>query len=165
MQIFSIGLFIGVIFVIIILSNAIRVLREYERGVIFRVDGVFDDVLGRIHRRAADHFGHFGIGRRDERRGDRPGEGDAHGERRSGKGNPGVHVRLRCWFGPIVAFPPLIGADWLRTVPGEVSGLDQKNAPSRNHLRGVKRRAASGRIGIRRRDCRIGGLNALEVRN
>jgi len=37
MQIFSIGLFIGVIFVIIILSNAIRVLREYERGVIFRL--------------------------------------------------------------------------------------------------------------------------------
>ena len=37
MQIFSIGLIIAFIFVIIILSNAIRVLREYERGVIFRL--------------------------------------------------------------------------------------------------------------------------------
>ena len=37
MQIFSIALFIGVIFAIIILSNAIRVLREYERGVVFRL--------------------------------------------------------------------------------------------------------------------------------
>src|ERR1700690_2738054 len=37
MQIFSIALFIGVVFAIIILSNAIRILREYERGVIFRL--------------------------------------------------------------------------------------------------------------------------------
>lgn len=37
MQTFSAFLFIIVLFVIIILANAIRVLREYERGVIFRL--------------------------------------------------------------------------------------------------------------------------------
>lgn len=37
MQIFSVVLFLGVIFGLIILSNAIRILREYERGVIFRL--------------------------------------------------------------------------------------------------------------------------------
>ncbi|HUL43095.1 MAG TPA: slipin family protein [Bacteroidota bacterium] len=37
MQFFSIAFFLVVVFVIIILSNAIRVLREYERGVIFRL--------------------------------------------------------------------------------------------------------------------------------
>ncbi len=37
MQIFSAILFVAVLFAVIILSNAIRVLREYERGVIFRL--------------------------------------------------------------------------------------------------------------------------------
>ncbi len=37
MQVFSLILFLGVLFAVIILSNAIRVLREYERGVIFRL--------------------------------------------------------------------------------------------------------------------------------
>jgi len=37
MQFLSIAFFLIVVFVIIILSNAIRVLREYERGVIFRL--------------------------------------------------------------------------------------------------------------------------------
>ncbi len=37
MEIFSVILFIGLLFVVIILSNAIRILREYERGVIFRL--------------------------------------------------------------------------------------------------------------------------------
>ena len=37
MQTVSIIFFLGLIFVIIILSNAIRVLREYERGVVFRL--------------------------------------------------------------------------------------------------------------------------------
>ncbi len=37
MQLISIILFLGVVFALIILSNAIRVLREYERGVIFRL--------------------------------------------------------------------------------------------------------------------------------
>jgi regulator of protease activity HflC (stomatin/prohibitin superfamily) len=37
MQIFSLIMFLGVVFGIIILSNAVRVLREYERGVIFRL--------------------------------------------------------------------------------------------------------------------------------
>jgi regulator of protease activity HflC (stomatin/prohibitin superfamily) len=37
MQTLSVVFFIGVVFLIIILSNAIRVLREYERGVIFRL--------------------------------------------------------------------------------------------------------------------------------
>ncbi len=37
MQAISIVLFMGVLFAVIILSNAIRVLREYERGVIFRL--------------------------------------------------------------------------------------------------------------------------------
>ena len=38
------------------------------------MDGVLDDVLARIHRRAADHLGHLGI---SERRAERRGEGDA----------------------------------------------------------------------------------------
>lgn len=37
MQIITMLFFIGLMFVIIILSNAIRILREYERGVIFRL--------------------------------------------------------------------------------------------------------------------------------
>jgi len=37
MQIIPIVLFMGVLFVVIILSNSIRVLREYERGVVFRL--------------------------------------------------------------------------------------------------------------------------------
>jgi regulator of protease activity HflC (stomatin/prohibitin superfamily) len=37
MQVFSMIVFLGVLFAVIILSNAIRVLREYERGVIFRL--------------------------------------------------------------------------------------------------------------------------------
>jgi regulator of protease activity HflC (stomatin/prohibitin superfamily) len=37
MQIFSVIFFIGVVFAVIILSNSIRILREYERGVIFRL--------------------------------------------------------------------------------------------------------------------------------
>ncbi|HCV42794.1 MAG TPA: hypothetical protein DGH68_04880 [Bacteroidetes bacterium] len=37
MEIFSAFLFVVVVFVIIILANAIRILREYERGVIFRL--------------------------------------------------------------------------------------------------------------------------------
>ena len=37
MQIISMVLFIGILFIAIILSNAIRILREYERGVIFRL--------------------------------------------------------------------------------------------------------------------------------
>ena len=37
MEVFSAFLFVVIIFLIIILSNAIRILREYERGVIFRL--------------------------------------------------------------------------------------------------------------------------------
>src|SRR5260221_8609822 len=37
MQTVSIIFFLGLIFFVIILSNAIRVLREYERGVVFRL--------------------------------------------------------------------------------------------------------------------------------
>ncbi len=37
MQVFSMIVFLGIVFAIIILSNAIRILREYERGVIFRL--------------------------------------------------------------------------------------------------------------------------------
>ncbi len=37
MQLLSMIIFLGVLFAIIILSNAIRILREYERGVIFRL--------------------------------------------------------------------------------------------------------------------------------
>jgi len=37
MQLVSIVTFIGILFLVIILSNSIRVLREYERGVIFRL--------------------------------------------------------------------------------------------------------------------------------
>jgi regulator of protease activity HflC (stomatin/prohibitin superfamily) len=37
MEIFSAFLFVVIVFVIIILANAIRILREYERGVIFRL--------------------------------------------------------------------------------------------------------------------------------
>jgi regulator of protease activity HflC (stomatin/prohibitin superfamily) len=37
MEIFSIFLFVVVVFAIIIITNAIRILREYERGVIFRL--------------------------------------------------------------------------------------------------------------------------------
>jgi len=37
MQAISIVFFFGVLFAVIILSNAIRVLREYERGVVFRL--------------------------------------------------------------------------------------------------------------------------------
>lgn len=37
MELVSVILFIGIVFAVIILSNAIRILREYERGVIFRL--------------------------------------------------------------------------------------------------------------------------------
>ncbi len=37
MEVFSAFLFVVIVFVIIILANAIRILREYERGVIFRL--------------------------------------------------------------------------------------------------------------------------------
>jgi regulator of protease activity HflC (stomatin/prohibitin superfamily) len=37
MEIFSAFLFVVVVFVIIILANAVRILREYERGVVFRL--------------------------------------------------------------------------------------------------------------------------------
>ncbi|HUI65104.1 MAG TPA: SPFH domain-containing protein, partial [Bacteroidota bacterium] len=37
MQVFGALLFVVVFFSIIILSNAIRILREYERGVVFRL--------------------------------------------------------------------------------------------------------------------------------
>ena len=37
MEIFSAFLFVVVVFVVIILANAVRILREYERGVIFRL--------------------------------------------------------------------------------------------------------------------------------
>jgi len=37
MQFISLTLVIGILFAIIILSNAVRILREYERGVIFRL--------------------------------------------------------------------------------------------------------------------------------
>src|SRR5713101_3419286 len=37
MEIFSLFIVVVVVFAIIILSNAIRVLREYERGVVFRL--------------------------------------------------------------------------------------------------------------------------------
>ena len=37
MEVFGAFLFVVIIFVIIIISNAIRILREYERGVIFRL--------------------------------------------------------------------------------------------------------------------------------
>ena len=37
MEVISVVLFVAILFVVIILSNAIRILREYERGVIFRL--------------------------------------------------------------------------------------------------------------------------------
>ncbi len=37
MEIFSVFLFVVVVFAIIIITNAIRILREYERGVVFRL--------------------------------------------------------------------------------------------------------------------------------
>ena len=37
MESLSVILFIVILFVVILLTNAIRVLREYERGVIFRL--------------------------------------------------------------------------------------------------------------------------------
>ncbi len=37
MEVFSAFLFVLILFVVIILSNAVRILREYERGVIFRL--------------------------------------------------------------------------------------------------------------------------------
>ncbi|MEO8168013.1 MAG: SPFH domain-containing protein, partial [bacterium] len=37
MEIFSVFLFVAFLFLIIILGNAVRILREYERGVIFRL--------------------------------------------------------------------------------------------------------------------------------
>jgi len=37
MQMFSAVLFVLIVFVVIVLSNAIRILREYERGVVFRL--------------------------------------------------------------------------------------------------------------------------------
>ncbi len=37
MQAFSVFCFIVVLFVVIIIANAVRILREYERGVIFRL--------------------------------------------------------------------------------------------------------------------------------
>jgi regulator of protease activity HflC (stomatin/prohibitin superfamily) len=40
MEIFSAFLFVVAVFVIIILANAIRILREYERGVVFRLGRV-----------------------------------------------------------------------------------------------------------------------------
>jgi len=42
MQTFSIFFMMAVLFVIIILSNAIRILKEYERGVIFRLGRLID---------------------------------------------------------------------------------------------------------------------------
>jgi diguanylate cyclase (GGDEF)-like protein len=36
--------------------------RGDQRGVVFRIDRVLNDVPARIHGRAADHFGHFGGG-------------------------------------------------------------------------------------------------------
>jgi len=40
MEVFSVFLFIVVLFAIIIISNAVRILREYERGVVFRLGRV-----------------------------------------------------------------------------------------------------------------------------
>jgi regulator of protease activity HflC (stomatin/prohibitin superfamily) len=37
MEVFNVFLFVLILFVVIILANAIRILREYERGVIFRL--------------------------------------------------------------------------------------------------------------------------------
>ncbi len=37
MEIFSVFLFVLLLFVVIILANAVRILREYERGVVFRL--------------------------------------------------------------------------------------------------------------------------------
>ncbi len=37
MEVFSAFLFVLILFVVIILSNAVRILREYERGVVFRL--------------------------------------------------------------------------------------------------------------------------------
>jgi len=37
MQVFQTLIIVGVIFVVIVISNAIRILREYERGVVFRL--------------------------------------------------------------------------------------------------------------------------------
>ncbi len=37
MEVFSVFLFVLILFVVIILANAIRILREYERGVVFRL--------------------------------------------------------------------------------------------------------------------------------
>ena len=37
MEVLSVVLFVAIMFVVIILSNAIRILREYERGVVFRL--------------------------------------------------------------------------------------------------------------------------------
>jgi regulator of protease activity HflC (stomatin/prohibitin superfamily) len=37
MEVFSVFIFVVILFVVIILANAVRILREYERGVIFRL--------------------------------------------------------------------------------------------------------------------------------
>ncbi len=37
MEVFSVFLFVVLLFVVIILANAVRILREYERGVVFRL--------------------------------------------------------------------------------------------------------------------------------
>jgi regulator of protease activity HflC (stomatin/prohibitin superfamily) len=37
MPVFSVFVFVAIVFVVIILANAIRILREYERGVVFRL--------------------------------------------------------------------------------------------------------------------------------
>ena len=45
MQIFQTFIIGGIVFLIIILANAVRILREYERGVVFRL-GRFIGVKG-----------------------------------------------------------------------------------------------------------------------
>src|SRR5262245_39778522 len=66
----------------------------HERGVVLRVDGVLDDVLRRIHRRAADCYGLFGREARDDRihcEAERENRGSGQSERRYT-----FHGSLRC---------------------------------------------------------------------
>lgn len=65
--------------------------RGNERGVILRVDGVLDDVLGRIHLSSTNHHGVFGESRRRKRR--KPeSENRSGGKKRVAK----YHVAFSC---------------------------------------------------------------------
>ena len=59
MEVFGAMIFVVVLFVVIIVSNAIRILREYERGIVFR--------LGRLIKiPTAPMLALLGLGRTDD---------------------------------------------------------------------------------------------------